>query len=150
MKRNLCFQPAAGDLLRACKSASVKSKSHRLKRPLGSLLSLMALFVLVFSSSVFGQKVPQSEMEKNLAIVASTSSTGRFGPALTWLNDGLVPSENFRGGRNRVMPRMGGASYLGSEFDPSSATYRLKFMRGASVIWVDVDAKTASILRIKR
>ena len=48
--------------------------------------------------------------------------------------------------RNRVVPRMGGASYLGSEFDPGSATYRLKFMRGASVIWVDVDARTGAII----
>lgn len=42
----------------------------------------------------------------------------------------------------RVVPRMAGAIYLGPEFDPSSATYRLKFMRGGSVIWVDIDART--------
>lgn len=48
--------------------------------------------------------------------------------------------------KGRVMPRMGGASYLGSEFDPGSSTYRLKFMRGASVIWVDVDARTGAII----
>ena len=48
--------------------------------------------------------------------------------------------------RQRITPRMGGASYLGSEFDPNSSTYRLKFMRGASVIWVDVDARTGAII----
>lgn len=48
--------------------------------------------------------------------------------------------------RDRVAPRMGGASYLGSEFDQRSVTYRLKFMRGASVIWVDVDARTGAII----
>jgi hypothetical protein len=48
--------------------------------------------------------------------------------------------------RDRVTPRMGGASYLGSEFDPGSSTYRLKFMRGPSVIWVDVDARTGAII----
>lgn len=48
--------------------------------------------------------------------------------------------------KSRVMPRMGGASYLGSEFDDRSATYRLKFMRGPSVIWVDVDARTGAIV----
>lgn len=48
--------------------------------------------------------------------------------------------------KQRVMPRMGGASYLGSEFDSRSVTYRLKFMRGASVIWVDVDARTGAIV----
>lgn len=48
--------------------------------------------------------------------------------------------------KGRVVPRMGGASYLGSEFDAGSSTYRLKFMRGASVIWVDVDARTGTII----
>ena len=42
----------------------------------------------------------------------------------------------------RVVPRMAGAIYLGPEFDPASATYRLKFMRGGSVIWIDIDART--------
>ncbi len=42
----------------------------------------------------------------------------------------------------RVLPRMAGAVYLGPEFDPASATYRLKFMRGGSVIWIDIDART--------
>jgi hypothetical protein len=45
----------------------------------------------------------------------------------------------------RVLPFMGGADYLGPEFD--GETYRLKFMRGGRVIWVDVDAATGRILR---
>ena len=44
----------------------------------------------------------------------------------------------------RVMPFMGGANYLGPEF--RGETYRLKFMRGGRVIWVDVDAATGRIL----
>lgn len=44
----------------------------------------------------------------------------------------------------RVMPHMGGADYLGPEFN--GRTYRLKFMRGGRVIWVDVDAATGRIL----
>ena len=43
-----------------------------------------------------------------------------------------------------VMPFMGGADYLGPEF--RGDTYRLKFMRGGRVIWVDVDAATGRIL----
>ena len=46
----------------------------------------------------------------------------------------------------RVLPRMGGASYLGPEFDSGSATYRLKFMREGDVIWVDVDGRTGAII----
>jgi uncharacterized membrane protein YkoI len=45
----------------------------------------------------------------------------------------------------RVMPFMGGADYLGPELNGD--TYRLKFMRGGRVIWVDVDAATGRILR---
>jgi hypothetical protein len=44
----------------------------------------------------------------------------------------------------RVMPFMGGADYLGPEFDGD--TYRLKFMREGRVIWVDVDAATGRIV----
>jgi hypothetical protein len=46
----------------------------------------------------------------------------------------------------RVVPRMPGASYLGPEYDPGSGNYRLKFMRGDSVIWVDVDGRTGDII----
>ena len=44
----------------------------------------------------------------------------------------------------RVMPFMGGAYYLGPEL--KGRTYRLKFMRGGRVIWVDVDAATGRII----
>ena len=44
----------------------------------------------------------------------------------------------------RVMPRMGGADYLGPELRGS--TYRLKFMQNGRVIWVDVDAATGRIV----
>ena len=44
----------------------------------------------------------------------------------------------------RVMPFMGGADYLGPEFN--GRTYRLKFMRGGRIIWVDVDAATGRII----
>jgi hypothetical protein len=45
----------------------------------------------------------------------------------------------------RVMPFMDGADYLGPELNGN--TYRLKFMRGGRVIWVDVDAATGRIIR---
>ena len=44
----------------------------------------------------------------------------------------------------RVMPFMGGADYLGPEFN--GRTYRLKFMKDGHVIWVDVDAQTGRII----
>jgi hypothetical protein len=49
---------------------------------------------------------------------------------------------------NSVVPQMKsqGADYIGQEFDPGSKRYRLKFMRGQSVIWVDVDGRTGAIV----
>ncbi len=48
----------------------------------------------------------------------------------------------------QIVPNMRrkGASYIGAELDSISHRYRLKFMRESSVIWVDVDGKTGSII----
>ena len=46
--------------------------------------------------------------------------------------------------QRRVVPFMGGADYLGPEFN--GRTYRLKFVKNGRVIWVDVDAATGRIL----
>lgn len=47
--------------------------------------------------------------------------------------------------KQRVMPHMGGADYIGSEL--KGDTTRLKFMQDGRVIWVDVDAATGRIVR---
>jgi hypothetical protein len=44
----------------------------------------------------------------------------------------------------RVMPFIGGADYLGPEFNGDR--YRLKFVKEGRVIWVDVDAATGRIV----
>ena len=48
----------------------------------------------------------------------------------------------------RVMPFMGGADYLGPEFN--GQTYRMKFIQNGRVIWVDVDPQTGRIIRRSR
>ncbi len=45
-----------------------------------------------------------------------------------------------------IVPRMRGAEYLGPELDPASGRYRLKFMQGGDVIWIDVDARTGQVI----
>ena len=35
---------------------------------------------------------------------------------------------------------------MGFDYDENDAVYTLKLMRGGSVIWVDVDARTGTIL----
>ncbi|APG63664.1 hypothetical protein LPB140_06595 [Sphingorhabdus lutea] len=46
-----------------------------------------------------------------------------------------------------VIPRMGGAEYLGPEYDSIAQVYRLKFIDKGRVIFVDVDARTGQILQ---
>jgi hypothetical protein len=45
-----------------------------------------------------------------------------------------------------IVPKMRGFSYLGPELDVGSGRYRLKFMRGPQVIWIDVDGRTGQIV----
>lgn len=60
-------------------------------------------------------------------------------------NGTLLPLRQIENG---IVPEMkaSGAEYIGQEFDPSTRRYRLKFMRGQSVIWVDVDGRTGAIV----
>jgi hypothetical protein len=51
------------------------------------------------------------------------------------IENGLVPAMKERG-----------AEYIGAEYDGESARYRLKFMRGRSVIWIDVDGKSGNVV----
>jgi hypothetical protein len=44
----------------------------------------------------------------------------------------------------RVLPRMGGADYLGPEL--RGRNLRMKFMENGKVIWVDVDPRTGRII----
>lgn len=55
----------------------------------------------------------------------------------------MLPLRDIEGG---VVPQMrrSGADYIGAELD--SGRYRLKFMRGPSVIWVDVDGRTGEVV----
>jgi hypothetical protein len=44
----------------------------------------------------------------------------------------------------RARVRVPGGEYVGVEFD--GRIYRLKYMRGGELIWIDVDARTGQIL----
>ena len=50
----------------------------------------------------------------------------------------------------RILPMMGNAEYLGFAYDSTAMAYRLKFIRNGRMIWVDVDAQTARVLRVSR
>ncbi|USI74010.1 hypothetical protein [Sphingomonas morindae] len=44
--------------------------------------------------------------------------------------------------QNEWRQSMPGYDFLGSDYDPDAGRYRLKFMRGNAVDWVDVDGRT--------
>src|SRR5687768_9460487 len=46
----------------------------------------------------------------------------------------------------RIRQIMPDADYLGPELDMASGIYRLKFVRGERVIWIDVDGRTGQIV----
>ena len=48
----------------------------------------------------------------------------------------------------RVSQRIDGR-YVGAQYDPRYRMYRLKFLRGNSVIMVDVDAVTGRVLEVR-
>lgn len=50
----------------------------------------------------------------------------------------------------RVLPTMPGMQYLGPEYDPAAMAYRLKFIREGRVVFVDVDARSGTVLDQKR
>lgn len=45
----------------------------------------------------------------------------------------------------RIIPRMRGFDYIGPELIRGEV-YRLKFMRGPQVVWIDVDARTGQVI----
>ena len=45
----------------------------------------------------------------------------------------------------RILPRMRGFDYIGPEL-VRGGIYRLKFMRGPNVVWIDVNARTGEVV----
>lgn len=46
----------------------------------------------------------------------------------------------------RIVPRMRGYTYIGPEYYADMGRYRLKFLRGPRVVWIDVDARTGEVI----
>ncbi len=79
-------------------------------------------------------------------IAARESRRGEQDQALSATQNGAVLS--LRNIENTIVPAMKsrGADYIGQEFHGEQNRYRLKFMRGKSVIWVDVDGRTGAVI----
>ena len=48
--------------------------------------------------------------------------------------------------KRRVDSQVAGATYVGSEFNPQSNRYRLKYVKDGKVMWVDADGRTGDII----
>jgi uncharacterized membrane protein YkoI len=46
----------------------------------------------------------------------------------------------------RIVPHMRGFDYLGPEYYAEIGRYRLKFLRGQRVVWIDVDARSGEVI----
>jgi hypothetical protein len=86
---------------------------------------------------------------------ATAGHSAAEAPRLAWLDRPRDQDRAFRAtqeGRSmplpqierRVIPRMGGADYLGPEL--RGKNLRMKFMDNGRVIWVDVDPRTGQIV----
>jgi hypothetical protein len=93
-----------------------------------------------------------------LAAIALVSGAVAVPAAAQSRNDQASAREEMKAGRTlpvreierRVIPQMRGHDYLSFEYDGDSSAYRLKFIKEGQVVWVDVDARTARILRVSR
>ncbi len=91
-----------------------------------SLLSGLALAAFMFSGPVDARRGEQDNARQDMA-------AGKVKP--------------LREIEGTVVPRMRGMQYLGPEYDPTAQVYRLKFIDGNRVIFVDVDGRTGGVLR---
>lgn len=89
------------------------------------------------------------EMKPRLLLALSAAALLLAGPAVADRRDQDAAYSQLRAGGIRPLREIEGryvgrvaGEYLGPEFDPGSATYRLKFMRAGRVIWIDIDART--------
>jgi hypothetical protein len=96
-----------------------------------TLLAMFApLLVAPLTSDAVAQRGRGSEQDAAMA----ATKLGVIRP-LRQIESQIVPSMRSRG-----------ANYIGAEFDSGLQRYRLKFMRDASVIWVDVDGKSGAVI----
>ena len=78
------------------------------------------------------------------AAPALSEPGGAQGQVRKDMRDGKILST--REIEQRVLPTMKGMQYLGPEYDPAAMAFRLKFIQNGRVVFVDVDARSGSII----
>jgi len=93
-------------------------------------------------------------MKRFFASIAAAALLVPATPALAQDNDQGKARKEMRAGNvlplrdieGRILPRMRGFQYLGPAYDSTAMAYRLKFLRGSQVVYVDVDARTGAVI----
>jgi len=87
-----------------------------------------------------------------IALAASTGNSVTVGPGQ---GHGRDQDAAFRATqKGHILPlnlirsriRIPGAQFIGAELDEAGTMYRLKYMRGNQVIWLDIDARTGRLI----
>jgi hypothetical protein len=89
-------------------------------------------------------------------LLAATAAAALPAPAAAGPRE-REQAEAFKGARDgriiplraieaRIVPQMRGFSYLGPEYYADSGRYRLKFLRGQRVVWIDIDARSGEVI----
>ncbi len=94
------------------------------------ILRLLLLFALALPAVTADAQSRRGDQDE----AYQARSLGALRP-LREIENGIVPDMKRRG-----------ADYIGAEYEGSVARYRLKFMRGGAVIWVDVDGRSGMVV----
>jgi uncharacterized membrane protein YkoI len=93
-----------------------------------------SLLALALTGAAFAAAAPADarprEREQDSAFKATQA--GRF-----------IPLRNIEA---RIVPQMRGFTYLGPELDAGAGRYRLKFVKGSQLVWIDIDARNGSVV----
>ena len=95
-------------------------------------MTRIATFSLLLLGAAAGAPLHAGERQRDQVAAMAARQAGRILP--------------LRDIEKRVLPTMGGARYIGFDFDSGAGIYTLKFLRDGQVIWVDVDGQSGQVL----
>jgi hypothetical protein len=93
------------------------------------------VFAAALAAAVFGVGAHAQQSRRDEQDAALNATRRGSVHSLRQIEGAVVPAMKRRG-----------ANYIGAEFDSDVMRYRLKFVRGSSVIWIDVDGRSGAII----
>jgi hypothetical protein len=99
------------------------------------MMKFKSIVAVVFGISLLAAPVSAQKARRGEQDAAFQATRDGAVRPLRTIENGIVPDMKSKG-----------ADYIGAEFDGQIQRYRLKFMRGSSVIWIDVDGRNGAII----